>query len=63
MSFFDLFKKKKKPLIGWQDLIDENILTREEVLFLKKKRAVEEYDQEISGEAKTGRIKIKIGQK
>ena len=63
MKFFDFFKKKKKPLVGWQDLIDENILTREEVLFIKKKRAMEEYDREVSGEAKNGRVKIKIGPK
>lgn len=63
MNIFKIFKKEKKPVIGFQDLIDQGIFTREEILFIKKKRAFEEYDREISGEAKNGRVKIKIGPK
>jgi hypothetical protein len=59
MSFFDLFKKKKKPIIGWQDLIEQGILNREEVLFLKKKRATEEYDKEVAGDEKS-RVRVRI---
>jgi hypothetical protein len=58
MNILKLFKKKD-PGDYWADLIEQGILSREEVLFLKKKRATEEYDKEVSGKD-TGRIKIKI---
>lgn len=55
MNLFKIFRKKTSTILTFENLVEMNLITKAEMLLIKKERAIKEWENETKEPVKKGR--------